>query len=130
MTLDEAIQRRGFRRWYERQLIEGHVYLAAGILALFATLLAVEVFDYRASFRDIATTLLAALVGAGACLYAIRRFMRLLGRAEYVANQANCPQCRTYARFRLVRAFDAPNALDGRAVKVRCRVCDNEWTIG
>jgi hypothetical protein len=29
MALDDALRQRGFRRWYERQLIEAHAYLAS-----------------------------------------------------------------------------------------------------
>jgi hypothetical protein len=32
--LDEAIRKRGFRRWYERQLCESHAHLVTGLLSL------------------------------------------------------------------------------------------------
>ena len=130
MPIDEAIRQRGFRRWYERQLIEGHAYLVGGLLALFATLVALEMAEFRGPIGGLLTTLATAALGGFACVYAFRQFSRLLGTAEHLAGQANCPQCKTYARFRLVHAFDAPNAIQGRALKVRCRVCANEWTIG
>jgi hypothetical protein len=130
MTIDEAIGQRGFRRWYERKLIEGHAYLMGGLLALFATLVALEMAEFRGPIDGLITTLIVAGVGGFACLYAFRQFSRLLGTAEHLAGQANCPQCKTYARFRLVHAFDAPTAVEGRALKVRCRECGNEWTIG
>ena len=140
MTIDEAIQKRGFRRWYERQLIEGHVYLAAGLLALFGTLLAVEVFDYRASIRDIATSLLAAIVGAAACLYAIRRFMRLMGRAEYRRETGELPavqDVRTLPPGACVRRAERPRRprAQGALPRVRERVDDrmrrasNVWPL-
>ena len=34
MPLDEAIRKRGFRRWYERQLCDGHAHLVTGLLSL------------------------------------------------------------------------------------------------
>ena len=34
MSATDYIQRHGFRRWYERQLIESHAYLALGFVAL------------------------------------------------------------------------------------------------
>jgi hypothetical protein len=44
--------------------------------------------------------------------------------AEYVANQADCPQCGAYARFKLVNGAIA----DG-SVKVCCRGCEHQWSI-
>jgi hypothetical protein len=130
MTIDDAIRQRGFRRWYERQLIEGHIYLVGGVLALFGALVAIEMTEFRGPIGELLVTLASAAAGGFACVYALRRFSRLLGTAEHLAGQANCPQCKTYARFRLVQAFDVPTAIEGRALKVRCRVCANEWTIG
>jgi len=130
MNIDDAIRLRGFRRWYERQLIEGHVYLVGGVLALFGTLVALEMAEFRGPIGNLLATLATAAASGLASVFAFRRFARLLGMAEYVAGQANCPQCKTYARFRLVQAFDVPTAIEGRALKVRCRVCANEWTIG
>ncbi len=40
MRLDDAIRRRGFRRWYEQQLIDGHLWLVTGFLALIMMLIA------------------------------------------------------------------------------------------
>jgi len=34
MPLDEAIRKRGLRRWYERQLCDGHAHLVTGLLSL------------------------------------------------------------------------------------------------
>ena len=130
MTIDDAIRQRGFRRWYERQLIEGHVYLVVALLALFGTLIALEMAEFRGPIDRLITTLATGATCGFASVYAFRRFSRLLGMAEYLAGQANCPQCKTYARFRLVQAFDVPTAIEGRALKVCCRVCANEWTIG
>jgi hypothetical protein len=48
--------------------------------------------------------------------------------AEHAANQADCPQCGVYARFKLVEggAAAAPSAL---AVQVCCRECAHQWSI-
>ncbi len=46
----DYIQRYGFRRWYERQLIESHAYLALGFVALIMMLAGVEVMgDMKSS---------------------------------------------------------------------------------
>ena len=53
---------------------------------------------------------------------ALRRYLYLLNHAEYVANQADCEQCGTYARFELIGeqgdARDDPNGqqYDGSAL--------------
>lgn len=130
MTIDQAISKRGFRRWYERQLIEGHAYLAGGLIALLATLVALEMTEFQGPLGGMVMTLATAAAGGFACVYAFRQFSHLLGRAEYLAGQANCPKCKAYGKFRLMRAFDAPTAIEGRAFRVRCRKCENEWTIG
>jgi uncharacterized membrane-anchored protein len=79
MTIDEAIRERGFRRWYERQLIEGHAYLVGGLLALFAALVALEMAEFRGPISGLLTTLAIAAVGGFVCIYAFRQFSRLLG---------------------------------------------------
>lgn len=60
--------------------------------------------------------------GAGA--WALRRYLRLLMRAEALANQAECRACQTYGRLELVH----PQA-QGDAVDVRCRKCAHVWRI-
>ena len=49
MGLADAIRRRGFRRWYERQLIEGHAYLVTGLLSLIMMAISIEMIDFRHS---------------------------------------------------------------------------------
>ncbi len=43
MEVAEYIHRHGFRRWYERQLIESHAYLALAFVALILLLSGIEV---------------------------------------------------------------------------------------
>ena len=43
MQVTRYIERHGFRRWYERQLIESHAYLALGFVALIVLLAGMEV---------------------------------------------------------------------------------------
>ena len=44
--------------------------------------------------------------------------------AESVANQADCPKCGVYARFKLVEGAAATPG-----VRVRCRDCAHQWSI-
>jgi len=78
MALDDALRQRGFRRWYERQLIEAHAYLVTGFLALIMMLVALEVVEFRSSAANL--LFLVAVAGAGGvvCVFAWRRFSATL----------------------------------------------------
>jgi hypothetical protein len=130
MSIDESIRRVGFRRWYERQLIEGHLWLVTGFLSLIMMAVALEVIPFRESFAGSLTLLVVGASGALLCVVAWRKFTQLLFRAEHFAGQAVCAQCREYAKFTIVAANYAADAVDGRAMNVRCRKCAHEWTIG
>jgi hypothetical protein len=130
MSIDDAIRQHGFRRWYERQLIISHGFLFSGLVGLIAVLLAIEMIDSRGSLSGYLALLGVAAAGGLACICAFRQFTRLLLHAEHFAGQASCPQCHTFGRFRLLSAIDAPDAVNGRALTLRCRVCASEWTIG
>jgi hypothetical protein len=129
MRLDEAIRRRGFRRWHERQLYEAHAYLVTGLLALIMMAIALEVIAFRESVAGFLALLMVGAVGGATCVFAWRRFTVMLGFAEYVAEQAVCPACRVYARFAVDRAVDAPDSVTGCALDVRCRACGHTWSI-
>jgi hypothetical protein len=130
MRLDEAIRRRGFRRWYERQLYESHAYLVTGLLALIMMAIALEVIAFRQSAAGFLALLAIGAAGGATCVFAWRRFTAMLGYAEYVAEQAVCPACHVFARFSIDRAADAPDSPTGCTLDVRCRACGHPWTIG
>lgn len=129
MRLDDAIRRRGFRRWYEGQLYEGHAYLVTGFLALIMMAVALEIVDFKQSWSGAVTLVAVGGAGGAICIFAWRQFTRILARAEYVAEQATCPSCRVYARFAVERGEDDPEAVGGCALHVRCRACGNAWRI-
>jgi hypothetical protein len=124
MTLAEGIRSRGFRKWYERELLIGHSHLA---LLLFCALGLMMALEAAFRFRTPADQLIdgaAVLACAGAGLWALRRYLFLLMRAESLAHQADCPGCGAYGRLHLVD----PNAA-GDTVAVRCKGCAHEWRI-
>ena len=129
MRLDEAIRRDGFRRWYERQLYEGHAYLVTGFLALIMMAIALEVISFRRSAAGLLALIAIGAAGGALCVFAWRRFTALLSRAEYVAERAVCPACHVYAKFRIEHADDAPGSICGCTLAVRCRSCGHGWTI-
>ncbi len=124
MKLAEGIRRHGFRKWYERELLQSHAHLVLTFLCLLGLFAAFEAAWRFRDWVDQATDLVAGALCAGIGLWALRRYLRLLTSAEAVAHQADCPSCKTYGRLELVQS-DAT----GTSVQVRCRHCGHEWHI-
>ena len=129
MRLDEEFRQRGFRRWYERQLLHGHAHLVTGLLALIMMVVAMEVIPFRQSVGGFLALLVVGAAGATICVVTWRKFTFMLSMAEYVAKQATCPACGVYARFSVDRGDAAPDLVTGCVVHVRCRGCGHTWTI-
>ena len=124
MRLAEGIRRHGFRKWYERELLQSHAHLALTFLCMLGVFAALEAaFRFR-SLTDQLIDIAAVLACGGAGLWALRRYLFLLTHAESVANQADCGQCKAYGRLELLQS-DAT----GEAVQVRCRQCSHVWRI-
>lgn len=130
----EYVRRHGFRRWYERQLIEAHAYLAMGFLALIMLLAGAEVLrDTKAGLAYLGTLLMAALGGV-LVIVAWRRFRVLLDRAERFAEAATCPACKVWGKFRVlsqesVTEQDPPEAGRPHWLRVCCAQCHHEWRL-
>ena len=125
-----AIGTRGFRRWYERQLIESFAHMITGVLSLIMMAIAMEMLEFRSTAAGLLALVAIAAAGGGLCIFARRRFHQLLSRAEYLALQATCGQCGTYGRFTVVSTHEFPDAPAGCSIDVTCRSCGNAWTIG
>jgi hypothetical protein len=120
MKLAEGIRRHGFRKWYERELLQSHAHLVLTFLCLLGLFAAFEgAWRYR-DWSDAAAGLACAAVGT----WALRRYLRLLTAAEAVAHQADCPKCKAYGRLELIGAEQG-----GELVHVRCRSCQHEWDM-
>jgi hypothetical protein len=131
----QDIERLGFRRWYERQLIEGHLYLVFAFLVLIAMLAGIEMLDLQRSAPAWGGLLLLCAGGGLLVLIAWRRFMTLMGRAELFANGAACPRCAAYGKFRVISAEAASDDEPVEAgrphwVRVACRRCGESWRLG
>ncbi|HYM47488.1 MAG TPA: hypothetical protein VES91_03335, partial [Burkholderiaceae bacterium] len=94
MQVTRYIERHGFRRWYERQLIESFGYLTLGFIALILLLSGVEVLSHADSRTRYLSALTAAAAGGVLMLMAWLRFKALFARAEHFAEAATCPQCK------------------------------------
>jgi ribosomal protein L40E len=136
MELSEGIRKLGFRRWYERQLIEGHLYLISGFLCLIAVLASLEEFNLRTPSWETALRLAAIVAGSAICLWTVRRYLAMLNIAEYAAERSVCEKCAAYGGLDLGaasmrRGWERAESGDGPlpSVRVRCRKCGHEWFI-
>jgi hypothetical protein len=124
MKLAEGLRKHGFRKWYERELLQSHAHMALTFLCAIGAFAAIEASSRFRSLGDQFTNGLAVLLCAGIGLWALRRYLFLLTHAEAVAHQADCPQCGTYGRLTLVHADAAEEEVD-----VCCRQCSHQWRI-
>jgi len=124
MNRVHAIERLGFQRWYERELLRSHANLVLLLLCTIGLLASAEVYESTASWAD----QWQVIAGAGACVaigvVALRRYLYRLNHAEFVADQAVCKGCETYARLEVLGGTAA-----SRILPVRCRHCDKRWSL-
>jgi hypothetical protein len=115
----ETIERIGFKRWYERQLVEGHAWFVTCFLCLLAVAAVLEELTFRGPLARVLAYGAIVFAAGALALYALARYRRIMEQAERLGDQATCGGCGTYARFRLVAA----------PLTVRCRRCDNQWSL-
>jgi predicted Zn finger-like uncharacterized protein len=124
MLLSDGIRRIGFRKWYERTLLTSHAHLVLCFLCLVGVFAAFEAAGQFTTLADRLTDVAAILICTGVGLWALRRYLGLMARAESAANQAECPHCHTYGRLELTES-----GASGDEVEVRCRKCGHGWHI-
>jgi hypothetical protein len=120
----QTIRRLGFRKWYERELLQCHANLVLLVLAALGLLASAEVYSATQPLIDQLQVVAGAVASAVIGYYALRRYLYLLNHAEYVADQAICRVCDTYAKWELLG-----EEADGARLQVRCRRCAHRWTI-
>lgn len=132
MTIGERIKKLGFERWYERTLIEGHLYLVTALLGLTLALAGVELVSQHGGAR-VLLGFVASAIGTVLALFCGHRYLRALVLTQNLSDRATCPRCSAYAAFNVLRSSraQAEDTQDLASVwlKVKCRKCDNEWTI-
>jgi hypothetical protein len=134
--IGEDIRRRGFRRWYERQLIESFGYLLTAFLALILLLAGFEAMGAMRSSPLYYAAIVGVAAAAGTLTWvAWHRFTVLLARAELFANTAACPRCEAWGRFEVLAAEaataeDPPEAGRPHWLRVRCSKCGEQWRMG
>ena len=121
----EGIRKHGFRKWYERQLIEGHAWLVTLLLSVLAMAAGLEALSIRDGFAEFAFD--AAVVAAGAAVSWIswRRYARAMVLAEHVGHQAVCPGCRQHG----FRAEPPGESAPRTQLIAACRRCGHRWPI-
>jgi hypothetical protein len=131
----DAIRRLGFKKWYERQLIESHVYLVTCILCLILAVTLLEGFSFRAPGLQPLVGL--ALIGGGGWvgLFSLRRYGAIMTAAERLSQRSTCGGCGAYATFDILDAggsdaqSPAGDATSTTWLRVRCRKCGHGWTM-
>ncbi len=63
------------------------------------------------------------------CAVAIRRYIRMLGRAESLAEQCVCPDCATYGVIRVLEAGRVDDDEQPQWIRVSCKKCNREWRL-
>jgi hypothetical protein len=124
MTPDQKIRRLGIRKWYERELLASHANLVLLLLAAIGLLVSAEVYDRRLALLEQLEVIAAAVASAAIGVVALRRYLYGLTHAEYVADQAVCRRCGTYALL-----DPLGDEAEASALRVRCRRCRHEWRI-
>jgi uncharacterized membrane protein len=116
-----SIARLGFRRWYERQLIEAHAWLVTCLLLAVSIAFALEGISFRRPFYEVAPVLGFLFVGGLIIWHGLKRFITLLGQANRLAERSTCETCGAYGRFRVVA--EGP-------IQVSCKKCSHSWVLG
>ena len=114
-----SIGKLGFRRWYERRLIESHAWLISCFLCALGIAASIEALSFKRP--EFVLTLAFVFVAGLVCWYALQRYRTIMDEAERLGEQSTCGSCRTYARFSVIG--DYPK------MSVRCRKCGNEWQL-
>lgn len=134
MDTAAGIRKLGFRRWYERQLIESHAFLVSCFLGVICLGSGLEVAGRAAMTSRFFTGAMMAFGGGAVAIYAFRRYRTQMLLAEYVAHGATCAKCAAYAAFNITacdhdrEASDNPSPMD-QWLRVKCRKCGHEWVI-
>ncbi len=127
----QDIARLGFRRWYERQLIESHVWLITGFMSGVLIVALLEDLNPRGNGSFSMMSLLVILAAVPLAAIALHRYIHLLQRAELFAGQCTCPACTLYGAVRVIDAgAGLPHPDQGLMIRVSCRKCGHCWQLG
>lgn len=130
MSVADGIRKFGFRRWYERQLIEAHAYLVTAFLGVIMIAACLDQFHWRDAGVKPVIMLGLVISGIVLCFKSGRAYFTMLFRAEHYAQQSVCRQCNAYGGLHVLGVQQGGYASGTDDwVRVRCRKCGNDWAI-
>jgi hypothetical protein len=133
-----SIKRMGFRRWYERQLIDSHLSFVTCVLAIIAFAACLEAVRFEEFGWQPAALLAVVAASLPVAYFSWRRFMRILAQAERYGERSTCTACGTYGRLEVAQAGSSeiprePGDTDVPRfevwMRVRCRKCGHAWRM-
>jgi uncharacterized membrane protein len=138
MDIASRICKVGFRKWYERQLIDSHLAFTTCLLCGLTVAACLE----SITFTELGWKPVALLVAVAASvvlgIYSWKRYLTVLHRAEAYGNRSNCPSCNAYARFEVLATGSTAEgpyrepvsgSLPYPWLRVRCRSCSTVWRL-
>ena len=130
MTKPEAhrLQRVGFRKWYERQLVDGHISLVTAFLCVIAIACGAELVSIKDQSIGIIGNAVLIFGSAVIGWAAIKRYQRVLVEAEWMGEQANCGGCGRYG-FSMTKDHLLQPSHDKWMIKAHCKKCAHQWDI-
>jgi hypothetical protein len=138
MDIVARIRRQGFRKWYERQLVDCHLAFVTCFLAGIVVASCLSALQLRGPAWVSAALLATAFVAGALCWYSWRRYITVLERAEAYGSRSTCPTCKAYSRFEIVASGSVAEGayLDPQAkplpypwLRVQCRKCGTAWRL-
>ena len=123
----KSIAKMGFRKWYERQLIDGHLALVTCVLAAFLAAASLEAFTFPAPLPALMGWLLMFAAATWVTWRAWKRYQRTMLGAWRLGERAVCKQCTAYGRF----AVEGSGIKNGQTpwLDVCCRKCGFKWRM-
>lgn len=134
MGIEERIAKLGFKRWYERTLVESHAFLITALLGALLAFTGIELINQREGGDvNFALGLVAALIGGLVAAASVHRYIRMLMLAINLGERATCRDCNAYAKFDLLTSgrlrSHGPDESGSLWMRVKCRKCGYEWRI-
>jgi hypothetical protein len=134
VTVEERIAKFGFKRWYERALMESHVFLVTALLGAILAFTGVELISERdGGVTRVMLGIVAVLIGGVIAGASVTRYLRMLMQAINLGENATCRGCGTYAKFDILASgrirSHGPNDRGSLWMKVKCKKCGAEWRV-
>lgn len=133
-----SISRLGFRKWYERQLIDSHLSFVTCFLSILMVAIGLEQLQILSFSIE---SLLHVILVFGCIVLAWKswqRYQRVMETAEFYAEFSDCPNCKAYGLFRITntgRMQSETQRRDGSTeegkvwMNVVCKRCQHPWRL-